>query len=362
MANKKFVPAISVIIPMYNIEKYIGECLDSILAQTFQDFEVIVVDDCSKDNGVEVVESYIPKFDGKLQLLKLAENSGGAGKPRNTGLRIAMGEYIFFMDGDDAITPTALEELYKAAENFSADLIHADNCYLAPGETVTTNKNLLREANKEFKREVAMVNAPTFLSDDLAQRVQTIITGQMRCEPWHYLIRRNFLMEKDLKFSNLSIADDVLFSFLIICSAKKILLIPNTFYVWRFRQNSNSREILSDVEKCMHKKGGDIFRSIDILENFMENFELFKQKPEFKYSVFDYFIRHIDYTRILLELYTKVPPPQLDALTRKELAQIKDKTALTAFFFARMNVFNLNIIQLQKQIQQLQEQLKAKVQ
>ena len=61
---KKNIPAVSIVIPMYNTEKYIGECLDSILAQTFQDFEVIVVDDCSTDKSCDVVESYLPKFNG----------------------------------------------------------------------------------------------------------------------------------------------------------------------------------------------------------------------------------------------------------------------------------------------------------
>ena len=64
------IPAISVIIPMYNVEKYVGACLDSLLAQTFQDFEVIVVNDCSTDNSAAVVESYIPKFNGRLTLSK----------------------------------------------------------------------------------------------------------------------------------------------------------------------------------------------------------------------------------------------------------------------------------------------------
>ena len=77
-------PAVSVIIPMYNAEKYIGECLESLLLQTFQDFEVIVVDDCSTDNSFSIVESYIPKFDGRLKLTKTEKNSGGGGYvPRN---------------------------------------------------------------------------------------------------------------------------------------------------------------------------------------------------------------------------------------------------------------------------------------
>ena len=72
MATQKFIcPAVSVVVPLYNVEKYIGECLDSLLAQTFQDFEVVVVDDCSTDNNVKVVESYAPKFGGRLKLTRM---------------------------------------------------------------------------------------------------------------------------------------------------------------------------------------------------------------------------------------------------------------------------------------------------
>ena len=94
-------PAISVIIPMYNVERYVGECLDSVLLQTFQDFEVIVVDDCSTDNSVEVVNSYVPKFDGRLRLISMEKNTGGGGKPRNRGIELACGEYVQFLDADD---------------------------------------------------------------------------------------------------------------------------------------------------------------------------------------------------------------------------------------------------------------------
>ena len=71
-------PAISVIIPMYNAEKYIGECLESVLAQTFQDFEVIVVDDCSTDKSVEIVQSYAVKFNGRLKLTRAEEDMSRA--------------------------------------------------------------------------------------------------------------------------------------------------------------------------------------------------------------------------------------------------------------------------------------------
>ena len=91
------IPAVSVIVPMYNTEKYIGELMDSVLAQTLQSFELVIVDDCSTDKSCEIVESYIPKFSGRLQLIKSSVNSGGCAVPRNKGLAVSRGEYVFLL-------------------------------------------------------------------------------------------------------------------------------------------------------------------------------------------------------------------------------------------------------------------------
>lgn len=82
-------PAVSVIIPMYNAENFIAEGLESILAQTLQDFEVIVVDDCSTDNSRAVVESYLEKFDGRLKIFSTEKNSGNGALPRNKGMNFS---------------------------------------------------------------------------------------------------------------------------------------------------------------------------------------------------------------------------------------------------------------------------------
>lgn len=117
--------AISVIIPIYNVAEYIGECLDSLLIQTFQDFEVIIVDDCSTDNSVEIVESYAPKFNGRLQLTKTKTNSGGGGYvPRNIGFKLARGNYVYFADADDFLLGTALETLYTTARKHSVEVVY----------------------------------------------------------------------------------------------------------------------------------------------------------------------------------------------------------------------------------------------
>ena len=114
---------ISVIISLYNYEKYIGECLESLLGQTFQSFEIIVVDDCSTDNSIAIIKSYFSKFNGRLRLTKTKVNTGGGGEPRNLGFRFSIGKYVFFMDADDALVKTGLEEMYTLAEKYDADVV-----------------------------------------------------------------------------------------------------------------------------------------------------------------------------------------------------------------------------------------------
>ena len=112
-------PKISVIIPVYNVEKYLGECLDSILAQTFQDFEIICVDDGSTDRSLDILQEYKRKDD---RFVIFQQRHAGAGAARNHGLKLAEGKYIQFLDSDDYFEPTLLEELYTRAEKFGSDL------------------------------------------------------------------------------------------------------------------------------------------------------------------------------------------------------------------------------------------------
>ena len=99
-------PKISIIMAMYNVEKYLEDCLESLLAQTFQDYEIIIVDDCSTDNSCAVAESYMKIFNKKaqekLRLIRSEKNSGSGGMPRNIGISFARGKYIYFVDSDDA--------------------------------------------------------------------------------------------------------------------------------------------------------------------------------------------------------------------------------------------------------------------
>ena len=121
---------ISVIIPLYNAEKFIRKCLISVLSSKFKDYEVLVVDDCSTDSSVAEAEKLLPHFEGRLKILSTEKNSGGPGIPRNVGIKNSAGKYITFVDNDDFLLPTALGDFFELAEKFSADVIHTEKCLI----------------------------------------------------------------------------------------------------------------------------------------------------------------------------------------------------------------------------------------
>ena len=115
---------ISVIIPVYNVEKFIGQCIESILAQTLQDFEIVIVDDCSPDASMQVVRKYADG-DRRFHIVRRERNMGLM-QTRKSGYSVAKGEYLMFCDSDDFLPPNALEILYKEAVHTNADIVSGD--------------------------------------------------------------------------------------------------------------------------------------------------------------------------------------------------------------------------------------------
>lgn len=158
-------PAVSVIIPLYNAEKYIGECLTSIVNQTFQDFEIVIADDCSTDNSRAVVENFFANFGDRLKLLRLPTNSGCPGFPRNFALKEACGKYVFFVDSDDLLNDTALEDFYKVAEDFNADVVYSEKCLSFDDEHGAVSAEITRFQSGKY------VTEPTLETFDINERM-----------------------------------------------------------------------------------------------------------------------------------------------------------------------------------------------
>lgn len=342
------------IIPLYNAAKYIGECLDSLLAQTFMDFEVIVVDDCSTDSSPAIVESYAPKFDGRLTLLHMKKNSGSGTEPRNLGLNYARGEYLYFMDNDDAVTPTALEELYSLAKEYDADVVHCDKYYPVPDElwnNVEYIKNLKPACWPAGDK--IFITEPTLLTEDLARRTVAFSKYWLTWSIWLQLIRRRFVLENNLRFVGV-VLDDKIFTLCEICCAKKYLVVPNVIYMHRFRPDSLMEQDKKDVKKFVHSRLTMLKDGVRYLDDFLDNSESFSKRPDLKYILFDFFIPAT--AGHLNDIYAQVPAPALDVLLRKEFGG--DNAALTSFIFNAMNIYRLQFMQAQQRIAALETEMK----
>ena len=275
-------PAISLIIPLYNNEKYIGACLESILAQTFSDFEVIVVDDCSTDNSVKVVENYREKFGGKLTLLHTEENSGGGALPRNKGLYFSRGEYVFFVDSDDSLANSALKELYSLVEDFDADVIYCE-------------RNFEVDENGENVRLVTHQNGgiaekPIFETNILAKRVNFILEYDIWGAPWCKLVRRNFLIENEIIFPNVSPCQDYFWTLNLYFFAKKFLRVPLAVYFWRQTKKSSIRGKDTIEEKFNLWLRPAIF-GLKHLDNMLGKLEFFRDNANFRHAILDFVVK-----------------------------------------------------------------------
>ena len=343
---KKNIPAISVIIPMYNAEKYIGECLDSILNQTFQDFELIVVDDCSTDKSFEVVQSYLPKSD-KLQLFQTAKNSGAAGVPNNLGMTYARGEYISFLEADDAITPTAFEELYPLAKKFDADVIHCEKFFQFEDDK---EKAFLRGYHTGN-----LVDEPTLITSNIAERLKELRKGTFLLNLWTKLIRHEYIKKNKLQMIDAA-THDAIYTFCLVCSAKRYVRVPNAVNFYRFLENSLSHK-RNTVAKNISKWLRNLNKGFAYFDTFLDSQKFFKQNPELKMIALDIWVNEC--CKYLLNIYNRNSFSELDPIIRKEFEKAESKeslAALTSFLFSRMNIFNASLIKQNQIIQQLQQQ------
>ena len=139
----------SVIVPIYNVEKYLSRCIDSVLSQTFADFELILVDDGSPDNCPEICDKYVQK-DHRIKVVH--KENGGLVSARQAGVSIAKGDYIFNLDGDDAITPDALMSAYQIIRDTKADLVSFSYRIYTDGKLGKVVHDLVQEGLYDKKR------------------------------------------------------------------------------------------------------------------------------------------------------------------------------------------------------------------
>lgn len=354
-------PAVSVIIPLYNAEKYIGDCLESILAQTFQNFEVIVVDDCSTDNSVAIVDSYAKKFGGRLVLSHMEKNSGSGAMPRNKGMILSRGEYLFNMDNDDLITKTALEEMYTLIKNHDVDFVYLERYYEASSD--------LSEKRVHAIQAGGFVDKPILETGDLEEKVKALLNHRYWVTPWCKFVKRNLIIENELFFPDLLIGDDNVWTTGLIFCARKILRVPNIVYIYRLAENSMTRTEKTP-EQEINFWLNSIILGLKSLDNFMSKHEFFQTNPQYRYAVLEDFL--VERFYIIFKKSLELQPFAVYETIKQEFGKnLGEYDVLVAALCAALNTqqkisrlnqqkFNQFAEQAQRRIAELENELKRK--
>ena len=214
------MPKVSILVPVYNVERYLAKCLDSLLVQTLQDIEIIVVDDGSTDSSGKIIDEYADK-DSRIKVIY--KRNTGYGNTMNVALSQAEGEYVGILESDDFIDPEAFEKLYKAAIEQDADVVKAN--YYHYYEDRTEFKDLLHDYPNE-----CVFNALTY--PKIIDRAEAI---------WAGIYRRSFLEHQKIYFHETPGAafQDISFAIQVWVKAKRIYLLPDAFVYYR-RDNGDS--------------------------------------------------------------------------------------------------------------------------
>lgn len=210
---------VSVIIPVYNAERYLRQCLDSVCAQTLKEIEIICVDDGSKDSCGDILEEYAAK-DSRVHVLH--QQNQYAGVARNNGMKYANGAYLMFWDADDFFEPEALECMYKRSIEVDADVcLCGGNNYYTETNTCVHADALL---NLKYVPESDIFNYE-MLGDDFFRFTTLAI--------WNKMVRREFLLENDIEFQALKNANDVYFTTVVLYLAKRITVVDKYLVNYR---------------------------------------------------------------------------------------------------------------------------------
>jgi CDP-glycerol glycerophosphotransferase len=210
---------ISIIIPVYNVEKYIQECIESIINQTYKNFEVIIVDNGSEDSTLEIATAFQTNYDW---IHVYQHPYGLVGGARNFGIKKATGTYIMFVDGDDLLPEFALEKLITAATNNDADIAMGNIVKYLPDKT------------KDFT-DLEEIHKRDFLVNTI-QDYSVLLKSQTPCNK---LFRRSLIIEKNINFPENLVHEDLYFTTVAFLNAQKIAVIKETVYYYRkFEQES----------------------------------------------------------------------------------------------------------------------------
>ena len=270
------MPKVSVIVPIYNVEKYLEKCINSLLSQTLEDIQIILVNDGSKDNSGTIAKKYAKK--NKDKVIYVEKENGGLSDARNYGLKYATGDFVAFLDSDDYIEKNAYEEMYNKAIEENADYVECDFIWEYPNKA---------KIDKQYKYQ----NKKEMLSF-------------VRVVAWNKLIKRSLIIEHNLEFPKGLRYEDVEFTYKLIPYINKFAYVDKPFIHYVQREGS--------IANVQNERTAEIFTVLDeVIEFYKKNniYEEYKEELEYNYA------------RYLLCSSLKRMCKIKDKKTRKELLQ-----------------------------------------
>lgn len=269
---------ISIIIPMYNASKYIEGCLQSIIEQTYKTIEIIVVDDGSTDNSINIIKEVF-KFDKRIKIIQ--KKNSGVSDSRNLGIDNAQGKWLCFVDSDDYIEKDYIETLYNYAIKSNVDIVFSGIRVIKDNQIILKTNN----CGTKILEDSNIKNVMRSLIDNYTLE-DSNIDLQVLGYPFSKLLKKSIV--KDIRFErDISIREDALFNMDILDNARRILLVEYAGYNYIIHPNSTmekfhsnyDKEVFIYLEKCKIRCGkynlGDEAYNISVLYGYMMWIKLF---------------------------------------------------------------------------------------
>lgn len=245
------MPKVSVIVPIYNVEKYLEKCINSLLSQTLEDIQIILVNDGSKDNSGNIAKEY--EKNNKDRVIYVEKENGGLSDARNYGLKYATGDFIAFLDSDDYIEKNAYEEMYNKAIEEDADYVECDFIWEFPNKT-RVDKQYPYKNKKEMLSFVRVV-------------------------AWNKLIKRQLITDNNLEFPKGLRYEDVEFTYKLIPFINKFAYVDKPFIHYVQREGS--------IANVQNERTAEIFTVLDnVIKFYKENniYEEYRDELEYNYA------------------------------------------------------------------------------
>ena len=253
--KKENNPFVSVIIPVYNVEPYIERCFQSVISQTYRNYEIIFVDDCGTDRSIEILQRLIDEYNGDISLRLIHhEKNKGLSAARNSGMKISSGDYIYFVDSDDYIFPESLKVLTKPLLDMSYDLV--------------AGRSLIKKNGTE---SISVIHFFNKKQDKIKCYYESFPHSMgLATTACNHLYQRDFLERYNIIFYEGILYEDNIFNINIFCHKPNFLEVDQVTYVYEKRENSITT---TRSEKHFHDEihGSELVEDIIKKNNLLEN-------------------------------------------------------------------------------------------